>query len=297
MTTSIEVLSQPRAQVAEGPHWHDRTGELLWVDLLRGDFYQHNLATGAEKISHLPQATGAVVPAETGGYVAAVRDGIATFTTAEDFRIVAGIESDHGTNRMNDAKVDAAGRLWAGTMAYNAAAGAGALYRIDPDLTVTTVVSAVTLANGLGWSPTQESFYFIDSLTYTVTVFDYDHDTGSLANGRRFADLSGNRDHLPDGLTVDAEGGVWVAVFGGGYVQRFAPDGSRDLTLELPVSQVTSCTFGGSGADTIFITTASNGFTDDDFNREPLAGSIFAATTGHYGTPNHTFGPTRSAQR
>lgn len=284
----LEIISQPGAEVAEGPYWDDQTGELYWVDLLRGDFYRHHLGSGRETKLTLPQALGAAVPRRDGGFVGAVRDGIATFTGPDDFEVIAPIALEKANIRMNDAKCDRRGRLWAGTMEGSAAPGQGTLYRVAADFSVTVAVPNVTQSNGLGWSPDGRLMYFIDTQQSRVDVWDFDMDAGEMRNRRVFCYTP--QGILPDGLTVDADGGVWVAHFGGGRVQRYAPDGTTDVAVELPVSEVTSCTFGDPDLDTLFITTAA--YPWGEWGREPLAGSIFAATPGPAGLTNHRFGDT-----
>jgi sugar lactone lactonase YvrE len=189
---------------------------------------------------------------------------------------------------MNDGNCDSAGRFWAGTMGLNEEPGAGALYRLDPDLNVTKVLDAVTISNGIDWSLDDSLMYYVDSDTFCVDVFDFDPDAGAISNRRAFVSVSA-ADGLPDGLTVDSEGYVWVAFWGGSCVRRYAPDGSLDLVVSLPTRHVTSCAFGGAGLDELYITSATEGLTEADLAQEPHAGALFRCKPGVVGRPEHVF--------
>jgi sugar lactone lactonase YvrE len=171
-------------------------------------------------------------------------------------------------------------------MAYDQTAGAGSVYRLDPDLSVRVVLEDVTVSNGLEWSPDGTMAYYNDTATHTVSVFDYDAGTG-LSGRRRFVDVvHAGEPGNPDGLTVDAEGGVWTALFGGGVVHRYSADGALDAVLDVAARQVTACTFGGPDLDQLFITTSREGLDPGD---DPLAGSVFRADVGVRGLPVREF--------
>jgi sugar lactone lactonase YvrE len=188
--------------------------------------------------------------------------------------------SDAGV-RMNEGGCDPDGRFYCGSMAYDQAPGAASLYRLDPDLSVHVALDGVTVSNGLEWSPDGSRAYYNDTATLTIAVFDYDREAG-LTTGREFADVSPNR---PDGLTVDSDGGVWVALSNGGAVRRYTPDGALDQVVELPTQKVTACTFGGPELDQLFITTSREGIDPDD----GVAGSLFRAEVGTRGMPVREF--------
>jgi sugar lactone lactonase YvrE len=185
---------------------------------------------------------------------------------------------------MNDANVDPAGRYFAGSMALDARPGAGTLYRLDLDGGLATVVAETTISNGIDWSPDAKRCYYVDSPLRRIDVFDYDVTTGTLADRRPFADVS-DLPGIPDGLTVDASGGVWVAFFGGARVCRFGPDGARTTTVHLPAALVTSCCFGGPDLNELFISTSTEGMSTAEVAREPAAGGVFLARTGWRGRP------------
>jgi sugar lactone lactonase YvrE len=181
---------------------------------------------------------------------------------------------------MNDGACDRAGRFFAGTMAEDEATPAGALYRLDPDHVVTRLVAGVTVSNGIGWSPDERLMYYVDSPTRRVDVFDYDPATGAIEGRRPFASLPPG-DAVPDGLTVDAEGGVWVALWGGSAVHRYDRAGRLDRVLEIPSVNVTSCAFGGAGLDQLYVTAAAGpGETE---------GALYRWPAGVPGQPAHPY--------
>jgi sugar lactone lactonase YvrE len=186
---------------------------------------------------------------------------------------------------MNDGRCDAAGRFWAGTMATDGRRGAGALYRLEQGRAVERMVEGVSISNGIDWSLDGRLMYYIDTPEDRVDVFDFDPDTGSIANRRLFAKIEGGGH--PDGMTVDAEGGLWVALWGGSRVAHLLPDGTPDGGVELPVAQVSSCCFGGSDLRDLYITTAWEHLAAE--RREPHAGSLFRARPGVAGQPAHAY--------
>jgi sugar lactone lactonase YvrE len=202
--------------------------------------------------------------------------------------VFAPIEADKPGNRMNDATCDPQGRLWAGTMAFDFQAGAASLYRIDAEHAVTRVLPDLTISNGMGWSPAGDVMYFIDSTTYGVDAFPFDAASGELGTRERLITFSVD-EGMPDGLTVDAEGGIWVALFGGGEVRRYRPDGGSWGTIELPVTQVTSACFGGPTLQDLYITSAAVQLDAEALARQPLAGATFVCRPGVTGLPTNVF--------
>src|SRR4051794_17589097 len=283
----VDVAVTVDAEVGEGPHW-DATSETLWfVDITRGSVFRHrdgNLTRFA-----VGQEVGAAIPRQGGGLVLAVRDGIATASdNGDDLRVVVPIEGDRLGNRMNDAKCDPAGRLFAGTCAFDLAPDAGTLYRIDPDWSYVPVVERVTTSNGIAWSPDASRMYFIDSGAGGVDVFDYDVTTGALSDRTRLATIDPD-DGVPDGMTVDADGQLWVACFDGWAVRCYAPSGEPLGVINLPVAQVTSCAFGGSDLSELYVTSACYQLSEEQQAREPLAGSTFVCRPGVAGLPASAF--------
>ncbi|MFC4534143.1 SMP-30/gluconolactonase/LRE family protein [Sphaerisporangium dianthi] len=264
----------------EGVVWDDAAGLLRFVDIPRGRLFHADVETGTAGWSDLPAPLAAVHPtADPATVIIADGDGIALVAGGELVERLAAPLADRPDIRMNDGNVDPAGRYFIGSMAYDAEPGAASLYRLDPDRSLRTVLTGVTISNGMDWSPDASLCYFVDSPTHRVDVFDYDVVTGELSNRRVFADVSAVPG-MPDGLTVDAEGGVWVAFYGGSRVCRFAPDGLPDRTVTLPVPQVTSCCFAGPELDRLVISTSTEGLSPDELRRLPSAGAIFMADPG-----------------
>lgn len=276
-----DVALRAHATRGEGPLWDDGAQRLLWVDIDCHAVHGFDPATGADDEVDVGQPVGAVALRGCGGLVLALRDGFAILEEGRS-TMVAAVEVDLPGSRLNDGKVDPGGRFWAGTMANDLSAGAGALYRLDPDLSVTTVLCGVSVSNGIDWSPDERTMYFIDSLSGGIDAFTYDRDTAAISNRRRFVDLSPSF-ALPDGMTVDAEGCLWVAMWGASCVRRYSPSGSLLGVVRLPASQVTSCTFGGQDLGDLYVTSARAGLTAAQIIAEPHAGDLFVARPGACG--------------
>lgn len=276
------ALPVPRATLGEGPCYDPATGALYWVDIPACRVHER-AADGAVRSWDVGQPVGAVVVRARGGLVLAARDGFLALDLVSDAARASdtasrwprsggspsgasGPVSDAITPlaplglppgvRMNDGACDAAGRFLAGSMADDESPGCGTLYRLDPDHAVAELIAGVTISNGIGWSPDGTLMYYIDSPTRRVDVLDYDPVTGAISDRRTFAAIDAG-DAMPDGLAVDAEGGVWVALWDGGAVLRFAPDGRLRQAVDLPCPRVTSCAFGGPDLATLYITTAA----------------------------------------
>jgi sugar lactone lactonase YvrE len=274
-----EPVTGPIAFHGEGPVWSPRWGGLRWVDMLAGDVL-HLTADGEVRRTRVGEVAAALRPRRGGGAVIGVRRGFALEDPDGTITHLPELWSGDVV-RMNDGGCDPDGRFHCGTMAYAETPGAGTLYRLDPDGSVAVDLEDVTISNGLEWSPDGTLAYYNDTPTREVSVFSYDTEQG-LHDRRRFAQV----EHLPDGLTVDAEGGVWVAFYDGGAVARFAPDGTRDARIEVPAGRVTACTFGGEDLDRLFITTSREGL---QLGEDPIAGSLFVADPGVRGLPAREF--------
>jgi len=290
LARNVQVAAIVHADVGEGPCWDRVTGTLIFVDVTPGIIYRLDPETGHLMARSIGQEVGAAIPRVGGGLVVAARDGIGFLDDdpRAELVMVAPIEGDNPGNRMNDAKCDPVGRLWAGTMAFDFARGAASLYRIDPDGRHERILRDLTISNGLGWSPSGSRMYFIDSGDSAVDVLDYDVDSGLATNRRRLISFA-SADGMPDGMTVDAEGHLWVAMFGAGVVRRFTPEGVPSGSVQLPASQVTSATFGGRDLEHLFVTSAAYQMGPDRLADEPLAGATFMCRPGPVGLPSVAF--------
>jgi sugar lactone lactonase YvrE len=288
-SASVEVFADLHADVGEAPHWDDRTGTLLFVDLTGGAVFRYDQSGARLGSFSVGQEVGAVVPRRGGGLALAVRDGIGVASdTGEGFEVTVPVERDIPGNRMNDAKCDPAGRLLAGTMAYDLSPHSAALYQVAPDWSVREVVGGVTQSNGIAWSPDGSRMYFIDSATQGIDGFDYDAGTGTADNRRRLVTIDAARG-IPDGMAADDQGNLWVACFGGAAVRCFSPDGEQLDEVSFPVTQVTSCAFGGAELADLYVTTAAYRLSAGQLKWEPHAGATFVCRPGAAGLPASSF--------
>jgi sugar lactone lactonase YvrE len=275
-----EQITAPVAYHAEGPVWSEPWGGLRWVDMLAGDVLSLE-PDGSVGRRHVASVAAAVRPRRGGGAVLGVERGFALEDPAGTITALEELWGEDRGVRMNEGGCDPDGRFYCGSMAYDRRPGGAALYRLDPDGSARVVLDGLTISNGLEWSPDGSLAYYNDTDTGRTDVFDYDVEDG-LTGRRAFAETPGR----PDGLTVDAEGGVWVALSNGGRVLRYTADGVLDAEIELPVTKVTACTFGGAGLDQLFVTTSRE---DLDESAEPQAGSLFRAVPGVRGLPARPF--------
>jgi len=273
-------LPVPEAELGEGPCWDPVTGSLFWVDIPAG--LVHRLDSSGEHSGwDVGCPAGAVVPRAGGGLVVAAGLGFCTLDPDTGaVEPLAAAEPGDPDVRMNDGACDRAGRFYAGTMALDESPGKGALYRLEPDHSVSKLFSGLGISNGIGWSPDDRLMYYIDSLAYRVDVLDYDPVTGAMGERRPFVHL-GSGDVVPDGLAVDAEGSIWVAVWGGGVIQRYSAGGRLTGVVRLPAANVTSCAFGGAGLDQLYVTTAAG--------PGRSGGGLFSCPAGVTGLPAYPY--------
>ena len=283
-----ELVVRTRAEVGEGPIWDPGTETLVWVDITGSAVHRFDPATGQDECMDVGIDVGAVAVRASGGLVMAAADGFRSLEADGSQTLLAEVEADDPGMRMNDGKCDRHGRFWAGTMAYDEAgpSGLGKLYRLDPDLSVRTMVDGVSISNGIDWSPDDRLMYFIDSRTRRVDVFDFDLDDGAIRNRRTLVEVEASVG-FPDGMTVDANGDLWVAVWGGSRVVHYAPDGSERGIVRFAASQTSSCAFGGRDAMDLYVTSAARGISRE---AEPDAGSLFRARPGPAGQAPNGFG-------
>ena len=289
MMAELEVVLKPRAAVAEGPVWDERTSRLVWVDIMNNAVHVFDPASGDDRAIDVGQPVGAAALRESGGLVLALRDGFAVMDDdLGELHWVAKVEESLPTNRMNDGKCDAAGRFWAGTMPFGKVPGSGGLYRLDPDYRVTQVLPDVRLSNGLDWTADNQQMYYIDSPTYRVDVFNFDLANGVLSDRRTVVTVP-RETGMPDGMTLDADGGLWVALHGGGVVNHYTPNGELVDSIQLPVKPVTCPAFGGPDYRDLYITTMTYGLSVERLGDPELAGSLFRVRPGVRGRPAFRF--------
>ncbi|HKG49307.1 MAG TPA: SMP-30/gluconolactonase/LRE family protein [Actinomycetales bacterium] len=275
-----EQLTGPVAYHGEGPVWSPRWGGLRWMDMLAGDVLTLH-EDGQVDRRDVGRVAAVARPRRDGGAVLGVERGFALEEPDGTLRHLDPLWSDDSV-RMNEGGCDPDGRFYCGSMGWDQRPGAGSLYRLDPDRSVSVILTDVTISNGLEWSPDGSLAYYVDTPTGRVDVFDYDRERG-LTGRRPFARPEPGH---PDGLTVDAEGGVWVALYGGGTVHRYTPEGALDEVVEVPTRKVTACTLGGPRLDQLFITTSAENL---EPGSDPLAGCLFTADVGVRGRPVREF--------
>ncbi|AVH58914.1 MULTISPECIES: SMP-30/gluconolactonase/LRE family protein [Streptomyces] len=287
--TSVEVAVRAYAALGEGPTWDSAAGRLLWVDILGSRVHTYDPVSGRRTVMATEQHVGAAKPRAGGGLVVNLRDGVGLYEPKGPKEFAGAFRWLHRDpvpgRRGNDAAVAPDGSLWFGTMRYDEAPGGGTLSRLAPDGTVRTVLDDVAVSNGTGWSPDGRLMYYIDSPTRRIDVFETDGDQQRPARRRQLAAVV-EGEGFPDGLTVDADGCVWVALWDGGAVRRYTPDGELDRIIELPVRRPTACAFGGPGLTDLYITTARTGLDSP----HPLSGSLLVIPGAGRGLPQPAFG-------
>ncbi|OKI33161.1 calcium-binding protein [Saccharothrix sp. CB00851] len=281
MPVSIEVAVRAEAELGEAPTWDHASGTLLWVDVLGNEVHRYNPTRDDDAVLEVPQHVGAAKPRSRGGLVLNLRDGVALIDRdgVKTWLVYWARDGVRG----NDAAVDPAGRLWAGTMRYDEDPG-GWLARVEPNGDAKVVLDKVSVSNGIGWSPDATLMYYVDSAERRIDVLDYDRETGEATNRRPLAEVPRG---LPDGLTVDASGAIWVALWGGAALHRYTPDGVLDREVELPVGQPTACCFGGPDFTDLYVTTARVGLSEGALSE--LAGSVLVLPGVGEGLPSAAF--------
>lgn len=274
-------------RLCEGPRWNADEGLLYWVNIEGNAFYRCDPADPQPEKYDVRQPIGVLVFRETGGLVVGLRDGLAFYDlNTRSFELVAQPEQGRRGARFNDGLVDCRGRFWAGTTSMQEDPGS-ALYCLDPDHSLYTLVQGAAISNGVDWSPDNRTMYYNDTPTHTTVAYDYDAETGTISRKRVFASTPGAN---PDGLTVDGEGFVWCAYFGGWKLVRYDPDGKAEREVNLPASNVTCCVFGGPDLTDLYITTAWSGLSDTQRKAQPLAGDIFVLHTDIKGKVGYKYG-------
>ena len=282
-TITPELVVEKRTLVGEGSLWDPQEKVLYWIDILSHELYIWDPATRTNRTIPTAQAIGTVVKRARGGLVVALHNGFAYLDLdTEKITPITDPERTVPANRFNDGKCDPAGRFWAGTMAFDCDVDAGALYCLDTDGTVTERLRPVTISNGIVWTADTQTMYYICTRANTVRAFDYDVDSGAIDNERVVITNQGEGGF--DGMSIDAEDKLWVAVYGGWAVRRYDPTtGGLMRELRLPFECVTSCAFGGEGLDELYVTSAVQGFDAAKLDEQPLAGCLVKVDPGVQG--------------
>lgn len=277
------------AIVGEGPVWNERTATLDWVDVLAPAVHRFDPTTGSAEVRQCPRLVSAMLPRQGGGHVVLTQQGLEALDfDAGTLTPLFNPEAHLSGNRFNDAKCDRRGRLWSGSMSLDATMPTGSLYRFDDAGSARALDGGFQVSNGLGWSPDDKTFYFTDSGLGTIFAYDFDLAAGTIANRRPFLRFE-PRQGRPDGLAVDRDGFVWVALWDGWRIARYAPDGRLDREIDLPVPRPTSCCFGGPDLKTLYITSARVRLPRQTLDEAPLSGGLFALELDIAGQPTTEF--------
>lgn len=286
-----EIIPVSPGELLESPVWDSKTNTISWVDIVNGTIFQYDPSTGKCDTLQTGQQVGAIAIRKSGGYIAALQNGFAEVNIESGaLKFITDPESHLPGNRFNDGKCDPAGRFWAGTMSVAGEVNCASLYVLDSDLTVETKITGVSCSNGMAWSIDHSTFFFIDSPTRQVVAYDYDIVTGNISNERVAISIP-IEDGMPDGMTIDSEGMLWIAIWGGGQVKRWNPITGKFISkFTLPCTNITSCTFGGENLTDLYVTTARMGLSGIQLKTQSLAGSLFVIQNcGHTGLPAFVF--------
>ena len=290
MNHHVRVMTNTRATLGEGAIWCSRDDALYWVDIINGVVHSLESPSRRTRVFSVDQFVGTVVPRKSGGLILALQHGLAALDTKTgNVELICDRIHGASTHRFNDGKCDPAGRLWVGTISMDDTSGTSALYRIAPDHSVECMCTGVTNSNGIAWSLDQATMYYIDTPTRQVSAFDYNIVSGEIHN-RRVAISVPEEMGYPDGMSIDAQGNLWIALWGGGCVSQWDPNrGELLATIGVPTSQVTSCAFGGPELRDLYITTARLGLDESALRKQPLAGALFCVETDVMGVPAFEF--------
>ncbi|MBE9191905.1 SMP-30/gluconolactonase/LRE family protein [Gloeocapsopsis crepidinum LEGE 06123] len=277
-----------RARLGEGPCWHSQKQLLYWVDIYNHRVHEFDPKTGEQKFFDVGEVVGCIAPAGTDRFIMALRHRLAFLDTSNgEVTPIIEVEKEKPSDiRLNDGKCDAAGRFWFGSMSTSG--NKARLFRYDPDGSLHVLLTGLTVSNGLGWSPDQNTFYLTDSPLKKIYAFDFDLDNGNVSNQRVFAEIDIDSG-VPDGLTVDRDGCVWSAIWDGWCVVKFDPIGKEMARISMPVQRPTCCVFGNQDLATLYITTASVGLSEEEIQKSFYSGDLFSLTTNTSGMPTYEF--------
>ena len=286
---ALECVLPWGAQLGEAPVWSREEKRLYWVDILHPAIYRLDPETGLNETCNPGKLVSAVLPASDGRLVAATQDGLELLDfTSGRMLPFANPEMELQDNRLNDAKIGPGGAIWVGSMRLDASKPTGGLFRVTANGAVARKDSGLTVSNGLAWSPDETTFYFVDTVPGYIYAYDFEPGKGILTNKRIFASIS-EQDGRPDGLTVDAQGGVWCAIWDGWCLHRYTPDGRLDQVIDMPIPRPTSLTFGGDDLGTLFVTSARTRLPASTLSEAPLSGGVFSFRPGVTGLASNIF--------
>ena len=290
MPAEAELVLDARADLGEGAIWDAKKQLLYWVNINHGEVHIYDPKTASDRTLNVGEPVGTVVPRRSGGLMLAMKSGFAHLDLdTEKLTPICDPEEHDPELRFNDGKCDPAGRFWAGTITSGATPARASLYCLFPDLTATRILAGVTNSNGIAWGLEAKTMYYIDTATATVWSFDYDLDTGAITNRHAAVTVPDELGH-PDGMTIDAEGMLWVAHWGGRSINRWDPAGGGHLrAIPIPADHVSSCAFGGAELDTLYVTTARGGLSEEDLRTQPHAGGLFSVKPGVRGVAAFEF--------
>ena len=291
MEYKIEIACNQLNKLGEGPVWDSVRKTICWADIINGEIHELDPSTKSHSIIQVNEMVGSFSIRSNGDFVAALQHGFSFINRKSGDKIFIGDpESGQPENRFNDGKCDPAGRFWAGSMSFNTTDASGHLYLLDQNLVIHNKINGITISNGLDWSLDKKTFYYIDTPTFQVDAFDYDNATGEITNRRKAISIP-REEGFPDGMCIDMEGMLWIAHWGGWQITRWDPgSGEKLLSIKLPVSQVTSLCFGGAQLKDIYITSAREGLSEEDLEKEPLAGSLLRiSNTAFIGQKSNEF--------
>ncbi|NIK78700.1 sugar lactone lactonase YvrE [Paenibacillus castaneae] len=283
-----KLVIDARAELGEGPIWDAEQQVLYWVDILGENLHIYDPARKQDQVIPIGQQISTVVPYFMGRVALTTENGFFSLELDNGkLTPIADPERDRPNNRFNDGKCDAAGRFWAGTMSMDGSGRSGSLYCLDLNGNVKTVLGDIACSNGIAWSLDNKKMYYIDSGSKQVVAFDYDIELADISNRSIIVDLS-NENVYPDGMTIDAEGMIWVALWDGYRVNRWNPATGELLdTISVPTGKVSACAFGGPNLDELYITTARENMSAEQLENEPIAGGLFCVKTAVKGVPSH----------
>jgi len=286
---NFESIVPLSSDLGESPIWDAEQQALYWVDVRGNTLNRYDPASGTNRVQPIAESAHAIALTR-GQRLLAVLDETVAYLDPESgaleplVRLVKG-----GDDNLNDGQCDRAGRLWVGAKARDWVQPIGGLWRVDPDGSKHQQDEGMRLSNGMGWSPDNRTMYFIDSAPRMIYAYDFDFAQGTVSNRRVLVTVA--EEHgLPDGMTVDAEGFLWVAQWNGGRVVRYDPDGTIERMLPTPVKRVTSVAFGGPDLGTLYVTSGTMRMSPEELAREPRAGNVFRIRTEFQGLPESRFG-------